>query len=266
MNTNVIKLVSDGVRVIKHLEVEDTIMVEKKQIFADKFVCSLPVEQFAKLVKENKALNYYTDLTHIQRLATLSKQLQLSISYYLDQKILFPVVNGSANTTIYLVDSPWVLMILPKGHHFSSSLEEYGDGRVQDIWEVGIGHTKAKGIYGKTFEESTPEECIREVWDQCLESKVLDSGCFTESGVPMHRVQIIETNIWDTYNYNSETQSMSTWEQKFSNNTGTYRLRPNVKTEVSNLYVATAYTHHSGNIFHMEGAAEAGIQAAMELK
>ena len=70
--------------------------------------------------------------------------------------------------------------------------------------------------------------------------------------------------MWPTFKPNEEGL-IDTWEPKFSNNVGTFKLRPNVKTSIDNLYFATAYTHNSSHIFNMEGACESGLKAVNEI-
>ena len=58
---------------------------------------------------------------------------------------------------------------------------------------------------------------------------------------------------------------MDTYEPKFSNNVGTLATRPHTRTEIDNMFFATAYTHHSGHIFNMEGACESAKNAVNEV-
>ncbi len=221
----------------------------------DYVICSLPTESAAELLKDTPCA---TDLT---KLAPLGKQIQTSIAYHLDDLVLFQ--NPS---TVYMVDSPWVLMILPQGHLWKNvNMSDYGDGNIKDYWAVGIGNVNVPGLNGKTFLECTREEAIEEVWNQCLKSKALECGAWTESGKPLTEVKVLSTYIWDSFEPNSETGLMDTHEPKFSNNVGTFTTRPHTVSPIDNMLFATAYTHHSGHIFNMEGACEAAKRATNEI-
>ena len=237
-----------------------TVVTNKGWLDVDYVVFSLPVEEVAKITNGNQKLLESSTFSKMNLLENSSRQIQLSVSYYLSETVQF--IND-LNTTLYLVDSPWVLMILPKGHFFENPEYTRDDGTViKDIWEVGVGHSNKKGYNGKTFLECTPEEAIEEIWNQCKESNALDSKhCKTKSGVPVKDVKVVDTNFWYSFS-KPDDENMTTWEPKFSNNIGTYRLRPSVKTDIPNAFFATAYTQHEDHIFHMEGGSLAGINAS----
>lgn len=217
----------------------------------DYAICSLPTESAAKLLRDTPCG------TKLGMLAPLGKQIQTSIAFHLDDLVLFP--NPS---TVYMVDSPWVLMILPQGHLWKNvNMADYGDGNIKDYWAVGVGNVNVPGLNGKTFLECTREEAIKEVWDQCLNSKALECGAKTESGKPLTEVNVLDTYLWNSFERNPVSGLMDTYEPKFSNNVGTLATRPHTRTEIDNMFFATAYTHHSGHIFNMEGACEAANNA-----
>ena len=251
---------SNGITNIETVTIKENVNNIEQLLNPGKIVACLPIEELAKLMPD---IAYRRGLTLLKE---NSKQIQCSISYYLSEKMLFP----EGNTTLFLVDSPWVIMILPLGHLFKKNVSEYGKGsehfgKIKDIWEIGIGHTNKKGYNGKTFLECTREEAIKEAWDQCMKSKVFESGCITESGVPVSEVRLVDSYMWESFE--KDENGMDTWEPKFSNNIMTRNLRPRVQSPINNMYVATAYVHDSdidNNIFHMEAAAMSG-QVAAEL-
>lgn len=53
-------------------------------------------------------------------------------------------------------------------------------------------------------------------------------------------VDVVNYTIWEGFYHNGT--HMDTWEPKFTNAAGTRKMRPKTLTEVSNLYMGTAYT------------------------
>src|SRR5690606_1633151 len=73
------------------------------------------------------------------------------------------------------------------------------------------------------------------------------------------------TNIWPTYKYNSKTGKLETTEPKFTNNAGTYALRPSFRTDIDNMYICTAYAKEGLDIFSMESACRVGKGVAHDI-
>jgi hypothetical protein len=64
--------------------------------------------------------------------------------------------------------------------------------------------------------------------------------------------------MWPSYSFNKEMDVIQTTEPKFTNNAGTYALRPSFKTDISNLFIGTAYVKETIDIFSMEAATIGG--------
>jgi uncharacterized protein with NAD-binding domain and iron-sulfur cluster len=87
-----------------------------------------------------------------------------------------------------------------------------------------------------------------------------------EGGGSFKDVNVVESDVWDSFQFNEDTEKIETFEPKFSNNVGVLALRPKTKDEsITNLLHATAYTRTNANIFNMESACEAGCRAAYEI-
>ena len=225
-------------------------------IKADIFVSSLPTESNAKIFENNTKLH-----CQFKALAENSKQVQPSIAYYFDDIITFS--HGYA--VIYLVDTPWNLMILPQGKLWREGGYWPPDSTFgKDCWGIGIGNSNNPGTTGKSFTESTREEAIEEVWKQCLQSNILNLNAKTESGKPLAEIKNTGHCLWPSFQTNKDTNKLDTWEPKFSNNAYTYTDLPDSTKNpyVPNLYIATAYNKEYGHVYNMEAAAFFGRRTA----
>jgi hypothetical protein len=170
-----------------------------------------------------------------------SRQVQTQVLYYLNYR-LQPI--GSQPTILILPDTPWFLMVRIEGDLWETKC---------DYLSTGIGIWDVWGYNGKKASECNRKEIAMECWDQIKKSK--------------HNLKIPQFmpkwDIWHSFNYNTYTQKMDTWEPKFSNNVNTLKYRPNFKDDkIKNLYHANAYTKTDMNIYNMESGVEAGVKTA----
>lgn len=198
---------------------------EEITIEADIFVNALPTEALARLIPR---------IEHIQ-LSRLGTQIQTQVLYYVDHRL--PI----EPTTVFIFhQSPWFLMTRHEG--------SFWDLKEHDLLSCGIGMWDVPGLCGKTALECTPKELAEECWNQMLQ--------FPPKDFPN---TLPEWNVWDTFKFTL----LTTEEPKFSNNSGTLKLRPHAHDRVlNNLYHATSYTRTNTNIFNMESGIEAGVRVA----
>ncbi len=139
-------------------------------------------------------------------------------------------------------NSPWFLMA-----RYEASLWTKGNGPLS----IGIGIWDVKGLNNKTALECTREELAKECWMQ-----------FVGKCSELAAQEMPEYDIWNTVFYHPQRKTLDTIEPKFSNNAGTYHLRPEIYEADTKLYHATAYAKTNMDIYNMESAAEAGTRAA----
>lgn len=222
-------------------KIQHIILADNTKVSGDVFFCSLPVESVVRLES--------LKIPGIKELARRSYQLMMSIQLYFDKKINLPY----KNTAMYIPDSPWQLVIEPQGSIWHKSYNE-----IADLWSIGLCDSVRPGLLiKKPFVECSHEEIKQEVWYQIIQSEF-------NQYLHLDTVQIIDYNVWDTYVYNGK--KLDTYEPKFSTNQGTYYLRPENRTHLKNMYVATAYTKTDTDMFEMESAAESGRRAAKILE
>jgi uncharacterized protein with NAD-binding domain and iron-sulfur cluster len=225
---------------------------------ADYFVCALSVESIAAMTTSNKNMKKIPEFKRCIRLAKKSRQIQLSVQYFLDQKLIY---STDDRFVIYLPDTPWALIIESEADVWDSTYST--DHRVQSVLSVGICQTDAVGIeHKKKFTACTEDEVRDEVWAQIVRS-YYKSNIKTQSGDSIEQVNIVKFYMWDSFYFKDEDGGkMDTDEPKFSNNVGSLEYQPSPETSVANLFFATGYTKTQRFIYSMEAAAEAGTVAA----
>lgn len=224
---------------------------------ADYYVCGLSVETVARIALENKELARVSELKNTIALARIGKQIQLSVQLFLNQKLSYPT---SEKIVLYLPDTPWSLIIEPEELAWGKTY--CTDPRVKTVLSVGICQTDAPGIvYDKPFTKCTPEEIKNEIWAQLLKS-YQHSNIKTESGNSLDSVKVILFYLWDSFQFDRKSKTITIWEPKFSNNAGSLRYQPNTVTAIPNLFFSTAYTKTDRFIYSVEAAVEAGARAA----
>lgn len=209
---------------------------------ADIFVNAMGCEQLAKIYPESPETVIVKN--KYEKLAALGHQIQAQILFYINRRTF----TDHKPTIAIFPDSPWFLMT-----RLEANLWETKDC---DLLSTGIGIWDRPGlIYAKTALECTPKELAEECWYQITESK---HNMLWETQMP-------EWDLW--HNVYSDEKGIDTSEPKFSNNVGTLELRPQcADTYFTNLYHATAYTRTNMNVYNMESASEAGVNAALRIR
>lgn len=243
-----------------------------KTIIADIFVLGLPIEVLSSLVKNNKSLQK-SSLSKMPKLKEISLHKQLSFQLYFDRsislgKMVIPDYDNCNNNDNYnksefnaflLVDSPWDLIVLQYDKCYEDTELCKNLPNVKGGWSIAVCTSYINGIlYNKPFEECNFKEATDEIWMQLMNSKTLRKHIREHNNFDLRESMIIKwAPRWDTY-YNDKKGKLVTREPKFTNNAGTWALRPSYKTSIDNLYVSTAYVKETIDIFSMEAAAIAG--------
>jgi hypothetical protein len=254
-NTRIVDIVPDGSRI-------GSVIVSNgngpQSIASDHYICALSIEAIAKLVESNPRLDSLSDLIP---LAQRGRQTMLSVQYFLDQRVdlEYPFTTHG----VYLPDSPWAIMIQTQAGAWEGNVDlpARSDGRVRDVWSVGICVTDKPGIrIQKAFVDCTPAEVEEEAWAQVLACEGLIAASRAEGGGTLRDVKVAGFYMWDSFTV--QDGKMQTWEPRWTNNVGTLRLRPPNETAFDNLVLAGAYTRTDMEIYCMEGACESGRRAA----
>jgi uncharacterized protein with NAD-binding domain and iron-sulfur cluster len=249
-----------------------TVVIDDKNntfiVEADYYVFSLPVEVLDIIVKKTPKLQIYEQFRNIEKLKNIALHMQLSFQLYFDRSISLGIGSSNIDTNDFLlVDSPWDIIVLQYDKIYKDTKLCEKLPNVKGGWSVAACTAYIPGIiYGKPFNKCNYEEIITELWAQMYTSKELQRIIMKNNGYYLDKSMVIKWSpMWPTYKFNEKTGYLETSEPKFTNNAGTYKLRPSYKTDINNLFISTAYIKETLDIFSMEAACISGKYVAHEI-
>lgn len=247
----------------------------------DIYISAVPVERMAELLADSIKLNNDKPNDHsfeegenpVEKggsdLFKLSKKafqhiIELSYSVQWMNGIQFYLKNTQGKKDApYLaghhihVDAPFALTSIFQTHYWKGiDLSVYGDGNLTAICSVDISNWKdAPGrIYDKYAIDLHPEQVFEEVWtDVKCGFRHDPQAAVTDDNLIAWQLDSDITNLSQIRLKNREPLLV--------NRVNTWRLRPEAKTGVSNLYLASDYVRTNTDLATMEGANEAARRA-----
>lgn len=188
----------------------------------------------------------------LAKLDALQYDYMNGIQFFLNQKLDRPVKGHVA----YL-ESPWALTSIEQGLFWKRDLTtSYGNGRLQDILSVDISDFHTPGIlYGKPAVECTREQIFDEVWAQ------LKQALNTSANTELTDQMLIDWSLDPAVEFPTGRPAVSI-EPLLINTAGSLADRPGSTTSIGNLFLAADYVRCNVDLATMEGANEAGRQAA----
>lgn len=239
-------------------EIKQCKLKSGKIVIADYYILALPVESLDSLIKTNYSLQK-GQLKLISSLKENSLHIQLSFQVYFNRKVSLGIIDSVSNNGILLVNSPWDLIILQYDQIYKVPLCK-NIPNAKGGWSITVCTAYTEGIkHKKPFNKCTYEECIEEIWAQIMQSTELREKVKKYNQFELNDKIIVKwTNYWPGYYFNTQTKQLETSEPKFTNNAGTYKLRPSFRTFIPNLFISTAYTKETIDIFSMEAASISG--------
>ncbi len=220
---------------------------------ADQYVLCVPVEAL-QLVFSRSILSKDIGLENIINLAETCLHIQLSFQVYFNRALSL----GGDKNAFLLVESPWDIIVLSYDKIYKTNICFDVDS-VKGAWSVAVCTAYIPGeVHRKTFSESSYTEILDELNFQLFKNKILKARVEKENDCSWTQDLVVGwSEMWPTYTKYPEKQ-LTTTEPKFTNNAGSYKLRPSYKTPYSNLYIATGYIKETIDIFSMEAACIAG--------
>ena len=212
-------------------------------ITADYYVAALPVEQMTALV--SSAMRAADPA--LAKLSHLRYDWMTGIMFYLDTDV--PLEHGHA----IFIDSEWALTAISQKQFWPAvDLEQRGDGRVEGILSVDVSAWDEVGrVVKKTAKYCTADEIRREVWAQLTAH--IDDGSLHESNVV---AWFLDPAI-EFPNPGPATNA----EPLLINTAGSWKNRPEARTAIDNLFLASDYVRTNTDLATMEGANEAARAA-----
>lgn len=218
------------------------------QVRADHYVAAMPVEK-ARVLFDGAVRAAAPELARLDR---LEYDYMNGIQFFLRRMPAHPVKGHVA----YL-ESPWALTSIDQGVFWRRDLSRsYGDGRLRDILSVDISDWFTPGIvYDKPAVDCTREQIAHECWAQL--KRALNSRGDTVLADDM----VIDWFLDPAVVFRRGHPAVST-EPLLINTAGSLANRPHAATAIPNLFLAADYVRCNINLATMEGANEAGRQAA----
>lgn len=268
-------LVSKGINIytdasVESIEIKDDIVtgavIKGKDVIADYYILNLPVEVLEPLLRSARIDEARFKLSNLTKLKDECLHTQLSFQLYFDR----PVSLGG-NNAFLLVDSPWDLIVLSYDTIYDVKICSQIP-KVKGAWSVAACTSYIPGIlYNKGMSECNEEEIKEELWAQLSQSKKLQELITKNNDFGLEpKIVVGWADMWPTYDKNGSAQYRNmpvarTTEPKFTNNAGSYELRPSFKMYLRNVYISTAYIKETIDIFSMEAAVIAGKRVANDI-
>lgn len=234
---------------IKNLYIQDQtgkiITVE-----GDSYVFALPVKTISQLTLSTPLLQNFEYFQKFHQLTDTCLHLQLAFQVYFNKKISL----GDKNAFLP-IDTPWDLIVLD--YPYDSLCTHKGN--VKTGWSITVCTAYIPGLLiKKKMNECSYDEIIKEIWYELINCTSLQEYIYKENGFILSD-NLIElwAPMWNTI-YRNDKGILTSDEPKFTNNAGSYKLRPSYQTPIKNLFISTAYIKETIDIFSMEAAALAG--------
>ena len=216
---------------------------------ADWFVFAMPVEQITPLLSP-AVLAADPGLARLHHLRT---DWMNGIQFFLNRRPEIPIKGHVA----YL-DTPWALTSIEQGNFWRRPMTDYGNGSIKDIWSVDVSDWFTPGIvYGKAAADCTPDQIAHEVWEQMKRS--LNRKDFTVLSDDMLARWFLDPAIHYPQGPNARAANR---EQLLINTAGSLDDRPTASSRIPNMFMASDYVRTNIDLATMEGANEAGREAA----
>jgi uncharacterized protein with NAD-binding domain and iron-sulfur cluster len=224
----------------------------EQEVMADYFVAAIPIEHFAPLLTDDMVARA-PELAGVRDLAKNVRWMN-GIQFFLKQDV--PIVDGHS---LY-VDSPWAITSISEAQLWQAlDLSQYGDGKVRGILSVDISDWDTKGTFVDQAAKDITDhaQIAKEVWEELKRSQ--NVGGTTLLTDDMVHSWFMDTDIQiPLVDRPHETINL---EPLFINTPGSWSKRPQAKTGISNLVLASDYVQTQTDLACMEAANEAARRA-----
>jgi uncharacterized protein with NAD-binding domain and iron-sulfur cluster len=216
-------------------------------VTGDFYLAAFPVE----VAKDLLATPFGSAAPSLARIANLKTEWMNGLQFYLARDV--KVCTGH----VICADSPWAVTLISQPQFWSGTdMAGFGDGTVKGLISVDISDWTKPGnkTTHKKAEDCTEAEIVAEVWAQI-------SDHLRATVDPL-----LPNDMKDAYLDPSITFPVVMNQQPLLVNiVGSWTNRPNAKTEIPNLFLASDYVRTNTDLATMEGANEAGRRAVNEI-
>ena len=216
------------------------------EIKGDYYISCVPVEVMAELLNK-EMLQVDPVLKYIRELAPNVSWMN-GLQLYLKRDV--KINHGHC---IY-VDTPWALTSISQTQFWNDfNWDKYGDGEVKGVISIDVSDWFSPGVlFNKAAKDCTPDEVIKEVWEQLKRSLNIDGETILKDE---------DLHAWNIDNSIVPEIPAINKEPLLVNNANTWPLRPNAFTRIDNFFLAADYVKTNTDLATMEGANEAARRA-----
>ena len=220
-----------------------------EKVIADWYVAAMPVEK-ARLLFDEPIRMAAPELALLDKLTV---DYMNGIQFFLNR-----LPSERIHGHVAFLGSPWALTSIDQGLFWKRNIaKQYGDGKVTDVYSVDISDFNTPGIlYGKPAVDCTPQQIANETWAQMKQA-------LNTSGIQVLADDMLESWFLDPgIVYPKGGGPAVSTEPLLINTAGSLDDRPDSTTSIPNLFLAADYVRVNVDLATMEGANEAGRQAA----
>jgi geranylgeranyl pyrophosphate synthase/uncharacterized protein with NAD-binding domain and iron-sulfur cluster len=214
----------------------------------DQYVAALPVDRIAPLLKGP----ILAADPALQKVRTLAQNVEWmnGVQFYLRRPA--PLAHGH----VIHVDTEWAITSVSQLQFWRDVPPEFlGDSDVKDIISADVSNWTDPGSDGRPAMQCSREEAVRETWNQIKKSVNVDSEVLRDE----------DLDSWyldpDVVADPARPGFLRNTEPLLVNLVDSWALRPEARTAIPNLFLASDYVRTNTDVATMEAANEAARRA-----
>lgn len=236
---------------------------------ADYYLCALPVERAAELVRRSALHEMHQEFNNIIALSKCVAWMN-GMQFFLREDV------SLEKGHVIMADTPWALTAISQVQFWNVDIRGYGNGEVGGIISVDVSNWERPGIlYHKPADRCTKKEAIAEVWEQLKRSvnvgqvvladenlvlAYVDGAIIFENELAAKWTEAADPKLNEPMPYGSKGINRNE-EPLLVNEINTWAIRSDARTAVPNLFLASDYVRTHTDLATMEGANEAARRA-----
>ena len=221
---------------------------KRSVVVGDHYIAAVPIERIAPLLNQ-AILAADPSLAHLRTLANNVDWMN-GLQFYLRRDL--PTAHGH----VIHIDSEWALTSISQLQFWRGvSAAQFADPEVNGVLSVDISDWTAPGSTGRPAAQCSRAEVMRETWKQMKCGINVDQELLRDEDV---HSWFLDPDIELDSKHTGYLQNL---EPLLVNLVGTWAIRPEATTGITNLFLASDYVRTHTDLATMEGANEAARRA-----